>query len=102
MPTYVYDKEHGCMVDKATGMPMLNQFERARPLQTPRVQADGEPYVSPVSGEVISGNKDRRDDLKKHGCIDARELRPERKKFKNRRFIEKRGLQSLAADGVYD
>jgi hypothetical protein len=74
MATYVYSKELGIMVDKETGLPMLNQFERSKPLQTPMTVPDIEPYLSPVSGEYVSGRRAKADDLKKHNCVDANDL----------------------------
>lgn len=94
MTTYVY--RNGRMVDKATGLPMLNQEERARPPQCPRVMGDYEGYLSPVTGEWIEGKRARRYDLEKHNCIDARELpSPTNGKLKNKRFAKKRGLEHL-------
>ena len=96
MATYIYDQDLKIMVDKATGLPMLNQFERATAPQAPRVVKDIEPYLSPVTGEYISGKRAKRADLDKHGCIDADELGTKPRKFKNKRFIKKHGLQKLA------
>lgn len=93
MPKYFY--RNGQMVD-ADGMPMLNQEERSRPPQLPRVMADLPGYRSPVTGEWIEGKRARRYDLEKHNCIDARDLpSPTNGKLKNRRFAEKRGLTHL-------
>lgn len=94
MPTYVY--RDGRMVDKRTGAPMLTEAERAAPIACPRVIPDIEPYQSPVTGEVISGKRAKRDDLARHGCIDANDLpSPTGGKLKNRAFAEKRGLTHL-------
>ena len=32
-----------------------------------------DPYKSPVTGEIIRGNRQREKDLTQHGCIDARD-----------------------------
>lgn len=94
MPTYVL--RDGRMVDKATGAPMLTEVERARPVPTPRVIADIAPYRSPVTGEVISGRRAKRDDLARHDCIDASDLpSPTGGRLKNRAFAAKRGLTHL-------
>lgn len=82
------------MVDKDTGMPMLNQAERAKPLQCPRVESDYEGYQSPVDGSWVEGRRARRYDLEKNNAIDARELSGT-KKLKNKRFAKKRGLNHL-------
>lgn len=85
------------MVDKATGMPMLNQEERARPLQTPRVFGDLPGYQSPVDGAWVDGRRARKYDLEKNNCVDGNDFVPAGgRKLKNKRFIEKRGLQSLS------
>ena len=62
----------------------------------PRVFSDIEPYQSPASGEYIGGRAAKRDDLKKHDCIDAAELGRAPRKLKNKRFIKKHGLESLS------
>lgn len=97
MPKYIYDKEHNCMVDKDTGMPMLNQAEKARPLQTPLAFGDLPAYQSPIDGTWVEGRRARKYDLEKNNCVDANELRSssEPRGFKNERFAKKRGLQDL-------
>lgn len=97
MPTYVY--RNGQMVDKHTGEPMLTKAERNRPLQVPRGFGDFEGYESPVTGEWVDGRRARRYDLEKNDCVPAQDLKPygySGRKLKNRRFIEKRGLQELS------
>jgi len=93
MATFVFDRARGCMVDKATGEPM-NQGPW-KPV-TPMTFGDIEPYQSPVTGEYVSGRRAKRDDLEKHGCIDAAEFGRKPRKLKNKRFIEKHGLQRFA------
>ena len=34
------------------------------------VRGDLPDYVSPVTGKVVSGRRQRREDLKRHGCIE--------------------------------
>ena len=96
MPKYVFCHDRGVMVDKETGLPMLNQEERARPLQMPRVFGDYPAYQSPVTGEWIEGKQARKEDLKKHGCVDGLEFGPAKpRKLKNPRFAKKHGLEHL-------
>jgi len=105
MPKYVYDKDLGIMVDKDTGLPMLNQEERARPLQAPKAFGDLPGYQSPVTGEWIEGRRARKYDLEKHGCVPSQDLKPygyEGKKLKNRKFAKKRGLEHLLHEGARD
>lgn len=95
MPTYVYSKELGVMVDKATGLPMLNQFERERELQTPTTFGDLPGYQSPIDGTWIEGRRARKYDLEKNNCVDANELSSGPRKLKNKRFAKKHGLENL-------
>lgn len=96
MPKYIYCKERGMMVDKDSGLPMLNQEERARPLQVPPVFGDYPPYQSPVTGEWIEGKRARKADLEKHGCVDPLDFGPRKpRKLKNERFARKRGLEHM-------
>lgn len=96
MPTYIYDRELGMMVDKATGLPMLNQDERARPLQSPSVFGDYPGYESPVTGEWIEGKRARKYDLEKHDCVDPLDFGPKKpRKLRNRAFARKHGLEHL-------
>ena len=97
MATYVYDKERGIMVDKKTRMPMLNQAERARPLQTPRTFSDLPGYQSPIDGSWIEGRRARKYDMEKNNCVDANEMAQPRK-LKNARFAKKHGLEHMLDD----
>lgn len=90
MTTYVY--RDGRMVNKETGEPMVSG--PWKPV-TPRVVGDIEPYLSPVTGEYVSGRRAKRDDLAKNNCVDAAELDPGPRKLKNKRFAKKRGLEHL-------
>lgn len=91
MTVYVYDRDKGIMVCKETGLPMLNQFERERPLQKPTVVADETGYRSPIDGTWVEGRRARRYDLERSNSVDARDFRP--KALKNERFVKKHGLE---------
>lgn len=96
MACYVYCKERGEMVDKDSGLPMLSQEERARELQVPRVFGDYPAYQSPVTGDWIEGKAARKEDLRKHGCVDPLDAGPRKKPtFKNERFAKKYGVEHL-------
>lgn len=96
MASYIYDKERGCLVDKDTGLPMLNQAEKARPLQAPRTFSDLPGYRSPIDGKWIEGRRARRYDMESNNCVDANDLgSPTGGKLKNERFAKKRGLEHL-------
>jgi hypothetical protein len=98
MARYVYSRERGCMVNRDSGEPM-NPEPLAGPFPCPRVVADIQPYLSPVTGQYISGRRAKADDLRRHNCIDASELpRKTDGKLRNRKFAEKRGLTHLLAE----
>lgn len=65
MTIYVYDKAAGMVVEK----------NKAPQSSGPFFMRDIEPYRSPVTGAEITSRSHRREDLKRHGCVDTRELR---------------------------
>ena len=71
MAVYVWRDGH--WRDKKTGelMPLP---EREGPCAPMAIIGDIAPYQSPVSGEVVTGRAGKRDDLKRHGCVDAADL----------------------------
>lgn len=96
MPTYVFDRERGVMVDKETRLPMLNQEERARPLQTPMAYGDLPGYRSPIDGSWVEGRRARKYDLEKNNCIDAGDIKsPTGGKLRNAKFAAKHGVTHL-------
>ena len=95
MPTYIYDRERGMMVDKATGEPMLSEADRSKPLQTPQTFGDLPGYQSPIDGKWVEGRRARKYDMEKNNCVDANDF-SKPKKLKNKRFVEKHGLQHLS------
>lgn len=70
MTTYRVGSDGG-LYDKQTGERVVIE---KREICAPMIISDIEPYRSPVTGEVISGRAARRDDLKKHDAVDAREV----------------------------
>lgn len=76
-------------IDKRTGEPMKLP-ERAE-VCAPQVMSDIPEYISPVTELPITSRSQRREDLKRHNCI---EVDPPRKPrgFKNPRFAAKYGL----------
>lgn len=95
MPTYVFDRERGIMVDKTTREPMVDEATRAKPLQTPMTYGDLPGYRSPVDGSWIEGRRARAYDLQKNGCIDANDLSPGPRKLRNAKFAAKHGATHL-------
>lgn len=88
MPTYKVIDGVG-LVDKQTGeRAALSQFWQP---VAPYVVSDIPDYASPITGEIISGRAARREDLKKHNCIEVDP--PKRPRgYKNPSFAKKRGL----------
>lgn len=81
----------GAFRDPATGEPM--PIPERDGVCVPMVIPDIEPYQSPIDGRVITGRAAKRDDLRRHDCVDARDLPSATGgKLKNRRFAERRGL----------
>ncbi|WP_313078341.1 hypothetical protein [Agrobacterium pusense] len=90
----VYVSRNGRMVDKATGAPMLSPEERAKPVPVPMIISDIPEYRSPIDGRVISTRSERRDDLKRNGCVEYEpSMSPTKGKIRNKTFAAKRGLQ---------
>lgn len=102
MTTYVYDHALGIMVDKVTRAPM-NPDPVEGEFPTPMVVADIPPYISPVSGQVISGKRGKRADLDKHNCYDGADFPTTTGgKFRSRKFAKKFGLEHLAREDAVD
>jgi len=94
MPKYVL--RDGRLVDKDTGLPMLNQEERARPLQTPASYGDLPGYRSPIDGSWIEGRRARKYDLERNNCVDAGDFKSTTGgKLKNAKFAAKHGVTHL-------
>lgn len=87
-----YIQRNGQWVCKSSGLPM--QVDRSKPLPLPYVISDIPEYTSPIDGRLIGSRSERREDLKRNNCIDARELpSPTGGKIRNKAFAAKRGLQ---------
>ena len=91
MTTYVY--RNGIAVNKETGEPMLSEAEKARPPSLPMI-LDFKPYACPVTGKEISTPDQHRANLKKHNCVEAKEIMPSATngEIRNERFARKHGL----------
>jgi hypothetical protein len=87
-----YVWRNGEFVDRSTGERMEKPF--AGQIVMPTVISDIPAYASPIDGRMITSRSERREDLKRNNCVDARDFpSPTGGKFKNKRFCEKRGLQ---------
>lgn len=63
-------------------------------LCAPTVLSDIPEYASPIDGKMITSRSQRREDFKKHNCVDARDFKsPTNGEYRNKAFCEKRGLQ---------
>ena len=97
MPSYRV-ADDGSFIDKATGEKLVIRSKR---IATPMIISDIEPYKSPITGEVIGGRAARRDDLKKHDCVDARELGDsfgKRKGVRSEKWAKRLGLPLIGRD----
>lgn len=72
MTTFV--NRNGQWVDKATGEPMLTEEQRKAPIAVPNIIFDIPAYESPIDGRLITSRSERREDLKRNNCIDARDF----------------------------
>ena len=83
MATYIF--KEGRWVCKKTGAPMLPDEDRAeyKPVK-PYISSDIPDYLSPVTGELVSGRAQRREDLKKNDCYEVGpgDLKPKKSTLK--------------------
>ena len=66
MATYVLDRVTGRLVDKASGEPLVQDPNWVP--QVPYIAVDIKPYKSVVSGKMVAGRSQQREDLKRSGC----------------------------------
>jgi hypothetical protein len=93
MTRYVWTKDG--FRDPATGEAM--PLPARRGVCAPSVVPDTPAYRSPITGEWIEGRKARREDLKKHGCVEAGDLpRLNGGRVKSEKFAKKHGLRHEA------
>jgi len=89
-----YVKRDGRWVNKSTGEEMLTPEEEAAPITMPMIISDIPEYTSPIDGKLITSRSQRRDDLARNNCVDARDFPSATGgKYRNKAFCEKRGLQ---------
>jgi hypothetical protein len=88
MPIYV--RRNGVLVDKATGIPCPLSGEIAAPI----IMKPMPTYRSPIDGRVINSRQERKDDLKRHNCVEYEpSMSPTKGKFRNEHFCKKHGFQ---------
>lgn len=87
----IYVWRDGCFRDKKTGEPM--DVPVRDEICLPSVVSDIPEYASPIDGRLISSRSERREDLKRNNCVDARDFPSATNgKFLNKEFCQKRGL----------
>lgn len=95
MAKYVF--REGKFVDRETGKPMVSEENKRRfkkmleERKAPLIRPDLPDYLSPVTGELVSGRVARREDLKKHDCY---EIDPPSKPLSERKRPKKRNFES--------
>jgi hypothetical protein len=87
----IYVWRDGRFRDPKSGEPMHVPDNAS--ICTPTVISDIPEYASPIDGRLISSRSARREDLKRHNCVDGRDF-PSLSdgKFRNKGFCRKRGL----------
>lgn len=86
--SYVY--RDGKLVEKRSGKVL--SAPSGAPLACPQIVRDIPEYRSPIDGRVIGSRSERREDLKRNGCVEWDPgLSPTKGKrvFKNERFARK-------------
>lgn len=89
--SYVY--RDGKLVEKRSGTVL--QARPGAPLACPQIVRDISEYRSPIDGRVIGSRSERREDLKRHNCIEwdpAMSPTKGKRVFKNERFARKWNL----------
>lgn len=66
MPTFIFDKAKGCVVDKATGEPCAVPAEFVMPRI--HLALDYKAYRCPVTGTPVEGRRAHQENLKRTGC----------------------------------
>jgi len=84
-----YRLNNGRLVNVDTGEP-LNTDNDYTPA-VPYIASDTPGYKSPVTGEWIEGRHARREDLKRHDCVEV-DPPPRKRGYRNKRFADKYGL----------
>jgi hypothetical protein len=98
MATYVWDNELDTFVDKKTREPMIDPKAKAnwsREIATcaPMVVSDTPEYISPATGKLIHGKRERREDLARSGCVPYEPISNRPRGIANERIAKKYGLK---------
>lgn len=89
MARYVWDSKTYQFRDRKTGEPM--EVKDPNAICMPAVISDIPEYRSPIDGRWITTRSERREDLKRNGCI---EIDPPKRPrgYKNERYAKKHNL----------
>jgi hypothetical protein len=85
--TYVF--RNGKFVDKQTGEPMVTAEGC---IFSPQILRDIPEYRSPIDGRPITSRSERREDLKRNGCVEWEPGMGKKAELKNERFAKKYGI----------
>ena len=89
MTRYVWDRKTYTFRDRKTGAPMEVRHPNA--VCAPMVMRDTPEYRSPIDGRLITSRSERREDLKRNGCVEVDP--PKRPRgFKNAAYAKKHNL----------
>lgn len=84
----------GAFRERKTGDPLLTEDEKKGPLSLPMVTPVMPEYASPIDGRAITTRHERREDLKRNGCVEYEpSLSPTKGRFKNPHFAKKWGVK---------
>lgn len=89
--SYIY--RDGKLIEKRSGAVLKARSDA--PLACPMIMRDIPEYNSPIDGRVIGSRSERREDLKRNGCVEwDPAFSPTKGKpvFKNKRFARKYNL----------
>lgn len=90
MARYVW--KDGQFIDRESGSPMDRPF--AGVIVMPAVLSDIPEYRSPIDGRLITSRSQRRDDLKRNGCVEYEpSMRPKHPKFEAFEERRKRAMK---------
>jgi hypothetical protein len=96
MPTFVFDRAKGCMVDKETGKPS----PLPAVFNPPRIHLapDYKPYRCPVTGKPVEGRRAHQENLKRTGCRILE--KGEREQAERNRGEEDRKIERVVGEAV--
>ncbi len=93
MATTTHIFRNGVWIDKASGLPVPPLDDETK-IFAPMIVRDIPAYRSPIDGRIINTRSERRDDLRRHNCVEYEpSLSPTKGRIRNEKFAANRGLQ---------